>query len=109
MNEESTLKQNILLSNINTKELIDIWNQMCDSNYSVLRIKAHIKYMNTIESMVLSEFLENIDQDNFNFNDKYYAFNKNNKIVSFSELNDFELFDFNTLYNYILSVNNNDK
>ena len=67
----NTLKD-ILLTNIDTDILVEQWNDMCKSGYSILRFNSIIFSMDELSDMILLELIEDMGT-NFNYKHKYYA------------------------------------
>ena len=95
---------NILLNVITQEELVSAWNKMCRHTHDISFHKACIFDMKDAENILLSDMVNGIDQNIFSLNDKYFAYDANSKLVSFSVLNDYTLFDVDALCKYLLFI-----
>ena len=98
--------KDILLTNIDTDILVEQWNDMCKSEYSILRFNPIIYSMDELSDMILLELIED-KGTNFNYKHKYYAYTTENKIISFNNPIDYDMFGPITLVHYLIDKSSN--
>lgn len=98
--------KDILLTNIDTDILVEQWNDMCKSGYSILRFNSIIYSMDELSDMILLELIEDMGA-NFNYKHKYYAYTTEHKIISFNNPIEYNMFDPITLVHYLIGKSSN--